>query len=237
VNTNKDYNLPSVKTIRSIYSITPFTLIDYPDKTACILWFAGCNMRCVYCYNPDIVLGKGKLNFQDALNFIQSRKKLLDGVVFSGGECTLHPMIIDLVREVKKLGMLVKIDTNGSRPNVLKKLIGENLVDYVSLDFKSTQKKYYGITNSHLFEQFANSLMILTKSAIPFEVRTTIHSDLLEQFDIQKMINFLESKNYSGKYYLQNYINDVATLGDINNSKKLFIEPAKLKTNLEVIFR
>lgn len=237
MSTNKDYNLQSVKTVKSIYSITPFTLIDYPDKTACILWFAGCNMRCVYCYNPDIVLGKGKLTFEDALKFIQSRKNLLDGVVFSGGECTLHPKIIDLIREIKNLGMLVKIDTNGSRPNVLKKLINENLINYLSLDFKGTQEKYYDITKSHLFGQFINSLKILNQSNIQFEVRTTIHSDLLEQSDIQQMLDFLESKNYKGKYYLQNYINDVDTLGELSNSKSKFIETDKLQTKLEVVVR
>ena len=85
-----------------IYSITPFTLLDYPHQSACILWFAGCNMRCLYCYNPEIVLGKGKLTFQDALDFLHTRKNLLDAVVFSGGECLLHKNCLEFIATVKK---------------------------------------------------------------------------------------------------------------------------------------
>lgn len=90
-----------------IYNISPFTLLDFPDKTACILWFAGCNMRCAYCYNPDIVLGKGKKTIKEALNFIKTRKGLLDGVVLSGGECTLYKELPEIAREIKKMGFLV----------------------------------------------------------------------------------------------------------------------------------
>ena len=91
-----------VDVAKPIYSITPFTLLDYPHKAACIIWFAGCNMRCLYCYNPDIVLGKGKLSFQEALNFLKTRINLLDGVVLSGGECTSHKNIKVLLQEIKK---------------------------------------------------------------------------------------------------------------------------------------
>lgn len=237
MNTNKEYNLQNTDAVKSIYSITPFTLLDYPDKTACILWFAGCNMRCVYCYNPDIVLGKGKLTFKDALNFIGKRKNLLDGVVLSGGECTLHPNIIYLIKEIRSMGMIVKIDTNGSKPNVLKSLINENLINYVALDFKATLDNYFKITKSHLFKQFKTSFDVLLQSDIPFEVRTTVHSDLINQEDIQHMLNFLEFKKYKGKYYLQNYVNDTATLGNMKNSKYSQIDVQKIKSSIEVVIR
>lgn len=81
MNTNNEYNLTKIDVAKPIYSISPFTLLDYPDKTACILWFAGCNMRCLYCYNPDIVLGKGKISYEEALKFLKTRVNLLDGVV------------------------------------------------------------------------------------------------------------------------------------------------------------
>mgnify|MGYP003437551236 FL=1 len=115
-----------------IYSITPFTLLDYAHKSACILWFAGCNMRCLYCYNPEIVLGKGSLSFENILSFLQSRKNLLDAVVFSGGECLLHKKIIPLITEVKKMGFLIKIDTNGSSVEVMQQLLNLNLIDYIA---------------------------------------------------------------------------------------------------------
>jgi pyruvate formate lyase activating enzyme len=237
VNTNNEYNSQSINAVKSIYSITPFTLLDYPDKTACILWFAGCNMRCVYCYNPDIVLGKGKITFDDVLKFIDSRKNLLDGVVLSGGECTLHHNIIELITKIKMKGMMVKIDTNGSKPDVLNHLIQKNLINYVALDFKAVESKYYKITKSKLFNQFENSLNILIKSTIPFEVRTTIHSDLISQEDIQQMLSILEDANYNGKYYLQNYVNNTATLGDTNNSKSKFIDLGLLSSKIKVIIR
>jgi len=226
-----------VDVAKPIYSITPFTLLDYPDKTACILWFAGCNMRCLYCYNPDIVLGKGKLTFQDVFTFVEKRKKLLDGVVLSGGECTLHPHIDWLMKELKNRGLKVKIDTNGSRPTVLNKLLSENLIDYVALDFKALKNNYYDITKSTLFNKFKASLNLLNQSSISFEVRTTIHADLLNMEDIQQMIKFLESQHYRGKYYLQNYVNNVETLGNLNNSESKFIQDELFKSNIEVVFR
>lgn len=194
-------------------------------------------MRCVYCYNPDIVLGKGKLTFEDALSFIKTRKNLLDGVVLSGGECTLHASLISLIEKIKDLGMLVKIDTNGSKPDVLQKLINNRLIDYVSLDFKANKQKFKEITGSNLYHQFIKSLKLLIQSNIPFEVRTTIHSDLINEYDIDQILNFLEESNYKGKYYLQNYVNDVLTLGNINNSRSKWIDLNCLNTKLEVVIR
>jgi pyruvate formate lyase activating enzyme len=202
---------------KPIYHITPFTLIDYPDKTACIIWFAGCNMRCRYCYNVDIVRGKGNLEYDDALKFLMSRKGLLDGVVLSGGECTLHQNLESFIHDLRELGFLIKIDTNGSSPNRLHSLISQQLVDYVALDFKALQAYFYRITQSDLFKKFERSLDLLLQSSVKFEVRTTIHSQLFDQIMIEEMIQFLEKKKYNGPYYLQNYFNHSETLEDIGN--------------------
>ena len=139
---------------KPISYITPFTLLDYPHKSACILWYVGCNMRCLYCYNPEIVLGKGTISFDEVKQFLQKRKGLLDAVVFSGGECLIHKNIVEHIRELKELGFLIKVDTNGSKPFVLKQLLEENLVDYVALDFKALPKKFENITKSNLFKPF-----------------------------------------------------------------------------------
>ncbi len=195
-----------------IYSITPFTLLDYPNHPACILWFAGCNMRCVYCYNPDIVLGKGKLSLQEVTRFLESRQALLQAVVFSGGECTLHPAIFSLAKAAKDMGYLVKVDTNGTKPNVLKKLLNEQLIDYVALDFKGIGKKHQNITQSRTFSTFATSLALLQSADIPFEVRTTWHSVLLTKGDISAMIAYLEQHDYRGEYFIQYFMNNVKTL-------------------------
>ncbi|MNX51039.1 Pyruvate formate-lyase 1-activating enzyme [compost metagenome] len=205
---------------KPIYNITPFTLLDYQHKSACILWFAGCNMRCLYCYNPEIVLGKGTISFEKTLSFLRTRKNLLDAVVFSGGECLLHKNIIDLITEVKKMGFLVKIDTNGSKPTVLKELIENKLVDYVSLDFKALPSKFEKITQSELFDPFEKSLHLLLKSQLAFEVRTTVHSDLISKKDMRMMIEYLENNNYFGDYYIQHFVNGVATLEKLWHSNR-----------------
>lgn len=220
-----------------IYSITPFTLLDYAHKSACILWFAGCNMRCLYCYNPEIVLGKGTISFEKVLTFLHSRKNLLDAVVFSGGECLLHKNILQLIDQVKKMGFLVKIDTNGSKPNILQELIENKLIDYVALDFKAMPSQFEKITQSELFQPFEKSLHLLIKSQLPFEVRTTVHSDLIPEKDVHKMIGYLENNNYVGDYYIQYFVNGVTTLEKLGySSRKLERETLSTK-KIKVHFR
>ncbi len=201
-----------------LYDISPFTLLDYPNKAACIFWFVGCNMRCLYCYNPEIVLGKGKISMEKAEEFLNSRKGLLQAVVFSGGECTIHPDMKELVRFAKKLGYLIKIDTNGARPKVIKKLIDESLVDYVALDFKGIGQKFNEITVNGSFKAFEETFLLLKNSNIDFEVRTTIHSTLLSKMDINSMICYLESMGYNRNYYLQLALNNVAMLSDLDQT-------------------
>ena len=220
-----------------IYSITPFTLLDYAHKSACILWFAGCNMRCLYCYNPEIVQGKGTISFEKALAFLHSRKNLLDAVVFSGGECLLHKNSIQLIAEVKKMGFLVKIDTNGSNPKVLEQLINENLIDYVALDFKAPKEKFKEITKSDLFQPFEKSFEFLLKNTIQFEIRTTYHSELISNSEMNEMIRYLDAKKYTGNYYVQSFKNNVATLGNLNSSVRIKETEFSSASNFNVIFR
>ncbi len=220
-----------------IYSITPFTLLDYAHKSACILWFAGCNMRCLYCYNPEIVLGKGTISFEKALTFLHSRKNLLDAVVFSGGECLLHKNSIQLITEVKKMGFLVKIDTNGSRPEVLQELLKNQLIDYVALDFKAMPVHFEKITQSNLFLPFEKSLHLLIESGLPFEVRTTVHSDLIDKNHMQAMIQYLEQQNYQGNYYIQHFVNGVTTLEKLGYSVKELKKENLSTASIKVHFR
>ena len=220
-----------------IYSITPFTLLDYAHKSACILWFAGCNMRCLYCYNPEIVRGKGSIPFEKVIIFLQTRKNLLDAVVFSGGECLLHKNILELITEVKKMGFLVKIDTNGSKPTILKELIEKQLIDYVALDFKALPSHFEKITQSELFQPFEKSLHLLLKSPIKFEVRTTVHSDLIDEKEARMMVHYLENNNYTGNYYIQYFKNDVETLGNLGYSTRNLNPETLSTTTIKVHFR
>ncbi len=220
-----------------IYSITPFTLLDYAHKSACILWFAGCNMRCLYCYNPEIVLGKGTISFEKTLTFLNSRKYLLDAVVFSGGECLLHKNILELITEVKKMGFLVKIDTNGSKPAVLQELLKKRLIDYVALDFKALPAHFKKITQSNFFLPFQKSVRMLIESGLSFEVRTTVHSDLIDGNQLRQMIQYLEKQNYIGNYYIQHFMNGATTLKKLEYSTRE-VERQNLSTaNVKVYFR
>ncbi len=222
---------------KPIHSITPFTLLDYPNKSACILWYAGCNMRCLYCYNPEIVLGKGAITFFETISFLKTRQGLLDAVVFSGGECLMHKKIVQQIQEIKAMGFLVKIDTNGSNPKVLEQLIDENLIDYVALDFKATKEKFQEITKSDLFQPFEKSFEILLENTIQFEIRTTYHSDLISNIEMREMVSYLDAKKYTGNYYVQSFKNNVATLGNLNSSVRIKENEFSISSNFTVVFR
>lgn len=201
------------------------------------MWFAGCNMRCLYCYNPDIVLGKGKIDFNEVLSFLKTRKGLLDGVVLSGGECTLHKRIIDFIKEIKAMGFAVKIDTNGSNPKILNSLIHDQLIDYVALDYKSLPHTFKKLTQSGLFSEFEECLKLLIYSNIPFEVRTTFHSSLIKESDFVKMIDYLEKQNFEGNYYIQHFMNNVPTLSKLDDSNKEIQLKNFSTPKIKVIFR
>lgn len=237
MNTDNELILQKESAAKPIYSLTPFTLLDYPHKSACILWFAGCNMRCLYCYNPEIVFGKGTISFEKAIQFLKSRTLLLDAVVFSGGECLLHKKSIPFITEVKKMGFLIKIDTNGSQPEVLKELIQKELINYVALDFKAMPVHFKKITQSKLFIPFEKSLLLLLQNGISFEVRTTVHSELLKKNDIQQMISYLENIGYTGNYYIQHFVNGTTTIEKLGHSFKE-LESENLSTQkIKVHFR
>jgi pyruvate formate lyase activating enzyme len=237
VNTNNELILQKESVAKPIYSLTPFTLLDYPHKSACILWFAGCNMRCLYCYNPEIVFGKGTISFEKAISFLKTRINLLDAVVFSGGECLLHKKCISFIAEVKKMGFLVKIDTNGSQPKILEELIQKELIDYVALDFKALPENFEKITKSKLFKPFEKSLHLLLESTIPFEIRTTVHSELINEVAIRKMILYLQQNDFEGNYYVQNFRNDVPTIEKLGYSYRELDGESLSTQNIKVIIR
>ena len=129
-------------------------MLDFGELTACIVWFVGCNMRCIYCYNTQIVTSEGKVSTGEFYKFLKSRIGKLDGVVFSGGECTNCKSFMELAKSVKELNFLLKVDTNGSNPQVIKEAIRLNLIDKISLDFKADEENFKFITNSDFYEKF-----------------------------------------------------------------------------------
>lgn len=222
---------------KPLFDITPFTLLDYPHKAACIFWFVGCNMRCQYCYNPDIVFGKGKISVDDAVLFLKSRKGLLQAVVLSGGECSIHKDVKTIAQKAKDLGYLVKIDTNGTSPKTLAALLDEGLVDYVALDLKALKEDFRTITAANTFHAFEESYRILQSSNISFEVRSTVHSALHSRANIEAMIEYLYDLNYRGTYYLQVALNNVRTITDLPDSTYNIANLNFETTKLPVVIR
>jgi pyruvate formate lyase activating enzyme len=216
-----------------IYSVTPFTLLDFPGQTACIIWFSGCNMRCGYCHNPAIVKSKGKGTAEQVLAFLLKRKGLLDGVVLSGGEATLYKDIVGFAAQIKRLGYAIKLDTNGTRPEIVHELLKDNLLDYVALDYKAPASGYKKVTATHLFKHFDETLSRLCcQDKVPFEVRTTVHRGLLDEKAVIDIMEDLSRRGYRGVYYVQNYINnDNPVLGDLPPQKQVLdiskLPPAK----------
>jgi len=233
VSINRENNLLNTKVI---YDITKFTHLDYPDHLACIVWFSGCNMRCDFCYNRDIVFAKdGKYSYSDVLKFLKTRVNLLDAVVLSGGEASSHELV-EFSQEIKKLGFLIKLDTNGTNYNSLKELLELNLLDFVALDYKAPKDKFMQITHSQKYDEFSKTLNLLIDNGINFEVRTTLHNELLDVGDINTIIEDLTVRGYKNKYYIQRFLDTGVNIGNVKASSRGF-NTSKLSNLLEIVWR
>ena len=229
-------NANSLKSEKCLYDITKFTHLDYPDHLSCIFWFTGCNMRCDFCYNKDIVFAKeGCYTLEDALAFLHTRKHLLDAVVLSGGEASSYDLI-DFCQEIKKLGFLIKLDTNGTNYLHVKKLIDLELLDFVALDYKAPQYKFTKITHSNQYNEFSKTLDLLINSDIAFEVRTTLHADLLTVKDINLIMSDLKSRGYTKPYYIQEFVDTQNNIGKLQKPSKSF-DKSQLLQSLHVEWR
>jgi len=184
------------------------TLVDYPGKIAATVFTIGCNFRCPYCHNPELVLPsltqmQPKLTEEEILDFLAEKNKFLEALCITGGEPTLNPDLKDFIKKVKALGYLVKLDTNGSLPKVLKDLIGNRLVDYVAMDIKAPPEKYNLLTlGDILIEKIQESIDILKKGKVDYEFRTTVAPILLEEEDILKIANWIKPAK---TYFLQKF--------------------------------
>ena len=189
------------------YGLQKLTLLDYPGKMACTVFTGGCNFRCPFCHNRSLVFlneNDSEISVSDILEYLETRKKVLDGVCITGGEPLLHKGIFDFIRKVKELGLLVKLDTNGSNCEALKQLVEEGLVDYVAMDIKGCPEKYaetIGLENYDIAE-VARSKDYLLQGHVDYEFRTTVVAQFHEVADFEKIGRWIEgAKNY----YLQNF--------------------------------
>ncbi len=193
-----------------ISGIQTFSLIDFPQKKSCIIFTAGCNFRCGFCHNPEFVLPehltKMKKDFiteQALFNFLDQRKGLLDGVVISGGEPTIMPDLPDIFSRIRALGFATKLDTNGSNPDMLKKLLEQNLVDYVAMDLKTTPDQYPEKVGMCLQpERIIESMEIIKTHAPEYEFRTTLIQELHPPETLTAMAQLIGNAQ---KWYLQEY--------------------------------
>jgi len=195
--------------------IQKLTLLDFPDKTACTVFTAGCNFNCPYCQNSSLIMcaedeqpaaiNEQAIHPSEILDFLKKRQGLLDGVCISGGEPLIHDDLSSFIESVKELGFLVKLDTNGSYPRKLEKLIASGTLDYVAMDIKNTKAKYAqtigipGYDTSPVEE----SMALLSKNKIPYEFRTTVVREFHTGADL---LSIAMQVSGTGRFCLQSFV-------------------------------
>ena len=198
-----------------IKGLQKLTLLDFPGVIAATVFFGGCNLRCPFCHNASLVLPEKygeTISYSDFFSFLDSRRDRLQGVCVSGGEPTLYPHIEEFIRGIKDRGFLVKLDTNGTRPEVLQSLIEKKLLDYVAMDIKNSPLRYgetVGITD---FDPtpLAESAAILMNGKTDFEFRTTVVKELHTPKDIEHIGQWLSGEE---KFFLQTFVDSGDLIG------------------------
>ncbi len=196
-----------------ISGLQKLTLLDYPGAVACTVFLNGCNFRCPFCHNSELLEAgvEPVMSVDDLLEFLRRRKGILDGVCITGGEPTIHPQLFSLLRQVKDLGYKVKLDTNGYRPDVLRQVIAESLVDYVAMDIKNDPKNYgptVGLADPDL-EKIEESIRILLEDTVDYEFRTTVCLPLHSENSIASMGQWLlkiSGGKQAKRLFLQSFV-------------------------------
>lgn len=185
------------------------TLIDYHGKVAATVFTVGCNFRCPFCHNPELIdfpkeaLPTYRNNEKAFFKFLAKRKGLLDGVCVTGGEPTVQPNLLEFLAKIKKMGFLVKLDTNGSRPEVVKEVIRRKLADFFAMDIKNRPGKYAGTAGADIDEaKIRESIALIRGSGIPHEFRTTVVPGLHEEGDFDGIVSLIDGAD---AYYLQEF--------------------------------
>lgn len=195
-----------------IAGLSKLTLLDFPGRMACIVFTEGCNFRCPFCHNASLVTHTkegGDISEQEFFSFLKKRKGILDGVVITGGEPMIAQGLYEFITEVRALGYPVKLDTNGSFPDRLMRLLDDHMLDYVAMDIKTVGEKYSTVAGVAVdYDKIAQSIDILRGCGIPHEFRTTVVRGLHTKEDIVNIARMLGSEE---SYYLQGFVDS----GDI----------------------
>lgn len=191
------------------------SLLDFPGNIAATVFLSGCNMRCPFCHNAPLVLPERQTDpeipEQELMDFLQSRKGKLDGVCITGGEPTLYKDLPDLLRRIKAMGFLLKLDTNGTNPNMLSELLQEGLLDYVAMDIKNSPEKYPITCGGDHLEAVKKSAAILMDSGVEYEFRTTVVQQLHTPEDLEKIGAWLAGAK---RYYIQQFVDSGNLIGE-----------------------
>jgi len=183
------------------------SLIDYPGKICSIVFTVGCNFRCGYCHNPELVIPKQypkRIPLDEILSFLLKRKGKIDAITITGGEPTLHPDLANFMRSIKKLGFLIKLDSNGTNPKSLQNIIDNKLINYLAMDIKAPLEKYSNIANVPVdINKIKQSIELVMNSGIPYEFRTTVVKSQLNKNDFLKIGQLIKG---SRLYALQKFI-------------------------------
>ena len=198
-----------------IAGLQKLTLLDYPGKVACTVFLPGCNLRCPFCHNASLVLpGRAAplMTKAELLDFLRGRKGKLDGVCITGGEPTLHRDLMQLVQQIKELGLACKLDTNGTRPEVLKQLLDAKLLDYVAMDIKNSPQKYTATCgNVDVLEKVKECVRLLEESGIDHEFRTTVFHPYHTREDMTEIGGWLSGTK---KYFIQQFVDSGDLIGE-----------------------
>ena len=182
------------------------TLLDFPGHVACTVFTGGCDFRCPFCHNFELVDGSAPpvMEDEELIAFLEKRKGLLDGVAFTGGEPCLQKNLPDLMRQVKSMGYAVKLDTNGNHPEMLRRMIKEDLVDYVAMDIKNSPEKYAMTAGLEKLDLSAvkESARLLMEGNVDYEFRTTVVAEFHEEEDFVVIGEWLKGAK---AYYLQSF--------------------------------
>jgi pyruvate formate lyase activating enzyme len=183
------------------------SLIDYPGKVGCVVFIQGCNFRCPYCHNPNLVNPRESqdtfISEKVACDFLKSRRDLLDGVVISGGEPCIHGDLIILCEKIKKIGYPIKLDTNGSRPQVIKRLIAEGFLDYIAMDVKTDPCQYRPvITRRYDPGRILLSIQLIMESNLSYEFRTTCVRPIVSEKSVEAIARTIKGAR---RYVLQRF--------------------------------
>ena len=193
--------------------IQKLTLLDYPGKCACTVFLSGCNLRCPFCHNGSLVLGgaPGAMTEEAFFAFLKKRRGLLDGVCVTGGEPTLRPQLPDFIRKIKDLGFLVKLDTNGSNPEMLRRLLETKTVDYVAMDIKNSPERYAKTCGGvDILPQVQACLELLESCDVEYELRTTLCRPFHDGQALEAIGKWLPG---GCNYYLQNFVDSGDLVG------------------------